>query len=515
MFSSTKVYKGCIKPINLLICFTSLILIPGMTVNAQYHKELQEVAKSNHLIGMSVAVVCNDEIADIYHYGKANLERNIDINNTTLYRIASISKLITATALMILYDRKLFMLDEDISKYLGYHVKNPYYPDSIITFRMLLSHTSSIQDGDAYGNFLSLSYRQNPSPLLKDLLIEGASYYEKNIWQNKAPGSYFTYCNLNYGIIGALIEKISGERFDIFIKNEIVEPLSIEATFNVTTIKNTDNLATLYRNSIPQLDDYKGDQPLSRNLNNYIPGDNGLIFGPQGGFRVSAEGLSKFMIMLMNYGKFEDHRILDSSTVELMHTSQWKYNGNNGDNYHKLFNEWGLGTHMITNTANGDIIFDKVKMIGHAGNAYGLISDMYFEKGEKFGLIFITNGYAGSQEYASPKDCAFYKPEVEIFNLIKTYFYNDHITFLEKINKCKTENKLIQFNYDTSKLNLSRQLKNGILTIYTSSGRIIHQTVIDCIKMKLPDFMNNTYYMVVEKESKVICKKIIVKNKRK
>jgi len=410
--------------LNLKYLSLILLFAFGMHNNNSYHKELQEVAKKNNLIGMSVAVVCNGKVRNIYSYGKANIERNINVSDSTLYRIASISKSVTATALMILSERHQFNLDDDISDYLGFKVSNPYFPDHKITFRMLLTHTSSLQDSTAYESFLMSSYRQNPPPPLKKLLIPGEEYFEKNIWLNKAPGSYFTYCNLNFGIIGTLIEKISGERFDIFINQNIIKPLGINGSFNVCDIKKTNNLAALYRNSIAQADDYKGNNPMPRDLSQYQIGDNGLIFGPQGGFRVSASDLSKYMLMHMNYGEYNGARILDSATVALMQSSQWKYNRNNGDNYHNLFNEWGLGFHLITNTPSGDVIFNDVKMCGHAGDAYGLISDMYFSNDKQFGFIFITNGYKGEKEYTNATNSAFYKPEAEIFEIIKKHYFN-------------------------------------------------------------------------------------------
>lgn len=406
------------------IKYFSLIFLFALDMQdiENYHNELQSVAVKNNLIGMSIAVVCKNNILDIYHYGKSDIERNININHGTLYKVASISKSVTATALMILYERHQFQLDDDISGYLGYKVSNPNFPNDKITFRMLLTHTSSLQDSTAYDNFLTTTFQQNPPPPLKKLLVPGEKYFENNVWQNKAPGSYFSYCNLNNGLIGTLIEKISGKRFDIFVRQNITGPLGIKGSFNVGDIKNINNLATLYRNSIPQTDNYKGINPIPRDLSQYQIGDNALIYSPQSGFRVSAADLSKFMMMHMNYGKYNGTRILDSATVALMHSSQWKYNGSNGDNYHNLFNNWGLGFHLISNSNGGDIIMDGTKMCGHSGNAYGLISDMYFDTNNQFGFIFITNGYAGEKEYTKAANSAFYKPEAEIFEIIKKLY---------------------------------------------------------------------------------------------
>ncbi|MFN8254311.1 MAG: serine hydrolase domain-containing protein [Bacteroidales bacterium] len=400
------------------IIFIIILLTSMMFDENNYHRKLEKIAEANHLAGMSVVVVKNNSIKDIFHYGYSNLENKKALNDSSMFRIASISKTFTATAIMLLYEKKLLNLDEDISNYLGYKVSNPYYPDKKITCRMLLSHTSGLQDSTAYENFLMTSYRQTPPPKMHELFTEGEQFYAKNIFMNKEPGTYFTYCNLNFAVIGTIVEKISRERFDIYVKKNILNPLGIKGSFNVQDIEKIENIAVLYRNSEPQADNYSSIRPIPRDLSKYTPGDNAIIFGPQGGLRISAKELCKWMMMLMNYGTLENVKILDSATVALMENVQWKYNGNNGDNYHNLFNAWGLGIHLLTNTPGGDMVFKEMNMCGHAGDAYGLISDMYFDKEKKTGIIFITNGYRTEKEFENDTNSAFYKPEKEVFDLV-------------------------------------------------------------------------------------------------
>jgi CubicO group peptidase (beta-lactamase class C family) len=409
--------------INKSLYTIIFIIFSGMTIQSQFHKELKNLARENNLIGVSVAIVQNGELKKLYHYGLANPERKIKINDKTMFRVASISKTVTATAIMMLYDKGLFKLDDDISNYLGYKVINPNYPEKSITFRMLLSHTSGLRDSEAYDNFLMTSYKKDPPPPLRELLVEGGTFYQPDLFADQAPGSYFSYCNLNYAIIGTLVEKISGQRFDLFVKSQILDPLQIKGGFNTAEIEDIKYLSPLYRNAKPTVDDFKGIKPITRNLSGLQPGDNGIVYGPQGGFRVSAKGLCSFMLMLMNQGEYKGIRILKPETIELMHSTQWKFNGGNGDNYQGMFNEWGLGFHLITNTSGKDVILKDVPMIGHSGDAYGLISNMYFDKKTRFGFIFITNGYSGENGYKTGENSAFYKPEADFFKLLEKYFW--------------------------------------------------------------------------------------------
>jgi CubicO group peptidase (beta-lactamase class C family) len=334
-----------------------------------------------------------------------------------MYRIASISKTVAATALMQLYEQGKFQLDDDVSPYIGFTLRNPNFPNDKITFRMLLSHTSGVVDGSGYDSFLSATGANPPPPISSVLLTDGA-YYTSDMWLNRKPGSFFTYTNMGFGIVGTLVEKVSGERFDQYCSKHIFKPLSLEASFNVSDLRNINNLAALYRVSggqwVPQADNYKGVSPAPRDYSSYEIGSNGSMFGPQGNLRISSKDLSKFMIARMNGGVYNGVRILNDSTAALMNTPMWTYNGSNGDNYYGLFRSWGLGTHLTTNIANGDIVVAGKTMAGHPGEAYGLISDAYCEtKKNEFGIIFITNGKNGSYSFGTSS--AFYDVEEAVF----------------------------------------------------------------------------------------------------
>lgn len=415
--------------LNLLLVFITLFFIP-YTLNSQsFSQELKQSAQNNQLVGMSVVGICGAEAIEVYHFGKADLDRDIDVTDSSMYRIASISKSITSLGLMKLWDDGLFNLDDNISNYLGYEVINPGFPQDSITFRMLLSHTSSLQDGSGYTSFLVDTYQQMPPPSIAEILLEDSAYYTTDTWTNHRPGTYFQYSNLNFGVIATLIEKISNTRFDIFMRENILEPLELKGSYNIHDIENINNVAVLYRNGIPQADNYQGTYPPPPNYDLYEIGSNGSLFAPQGGLRISALGLSKIMMMLMNNGAYYDGadsiQILEPSTIDLALTPQWQYNGGNGNNYYNLFNNWCLGFQKTTNTPNGDVVIDGVNLYGHPGEAYGLISDMYFEREKNFGLVFLTNGYYQGGAYQWGNHSAFYVPEEDVFAIVEDYIYNN------------------------------------------------------------------------------------------
>ncbi|MCX8010497.1 MAG: serine hydrolase [Ignavibacteria bacterium] len=374
-------------PILLTIIFSSSV-IPQSSLDTK----LQEIKTKYQVVGMSVSVVKGDSIVFSKGYGLRDIGRSLPVNDSTVYRIASISKMITAAALMILYEQGLFNLDDDVSTYLGFTLRNPYFPTDVITFRKILSHTSSLRDGTGYDSFLSATYNNNPPPSLQSLLTPSGSYYTSDMFSSsKRPSAnYFEYSNINFGVVGTLVEKISKKRFDIFCKEKIFQPLNISGSFNIQDIPNINNVAVLYRKSggswVPQTDNYGGVKPPARDLSSYVIGSNGVIFAPQGGLRISARDLSKFMLMIMNNGILNGVRILNDTIVTRMLKPEWIYNGSNGNNYYGIFNTYAFGNHRTSDLLPTETLF------GHPGEAYGLISDMYFSQLKDYGIIFITNG---------------------------------------------------------------------------------------------------------------------------
>lgn len=426
------------KQLNTFIknTFTSFFILFAINLNSQSLEEsFKKISLKNNMMGGSLVVFCNNKIIENHAVGKSNFESNLNMQVDSKYRIASISKTITAIAIMQLLDKKLINLDDDISSILGYKIINPFYPDSLINIRMLLSHTSSIIDGSLYDKFLFSTVNDNPIPNLSELVTKGGKYYTLDQFKNKNPGSYFNYSNLNYIILGTIIEKVSHQRFDIYCKKNIIEPLRLDASFNVNDLKNISKLAVIYRkkNNIwsPEVDNYKGIQPSFKNLSKYVIGSNGGRFGPQGGFRCSAEDLAKIFITIMNKGTYSNVRILSETSCDLMLADEWTYNGKNGDNYDGLFRSWGLGIHRVTSKSKNDIVFSDSKlMFGHAGEAYGLVSDAYFDKRENIGVVFLTNGIGSG--YKTNKVSKFYTVENEIFKAVSDYI---------NINKCSKSKK--------------------------------------------------------------------------
>lgn len=404
-----------------LILLVFLFLLCTANTAQNLSVALNGTATQNGLVGMSVVAICNGQVTDVVHTGQSDVQRAITVSDSTRYRIASISKLVTAIGLMRLWEQGAFALDDDVSATLGFTLRNPAFPNTPITYRMLLTHRSSLQDGTGYGNFLSATYATAPPPPITQLVTTGGNWYTSDLWRTEAPGTYFTYSNLNFGVVGTLIEALSGQRFDQYMRQQVLLPLGIGGSYNVQDLNDLDDLAVLYRNSLPQADDLGGVMPTPPDLSQYVNGTNGLFFAPQGGLRASALELARVALLLAGEGTWNGTTLLQPATVNAMLANEWSWNGSNGDNYYGLFRSWGLGVHRITAQSGGDLVFPSTAMFGHAGEAYGLISDLYIDPATGFGLIFITNGYTSGNAYTFGANSAFYGVEEDVYAALGTY----------------------------------------------------------------------------------------------
>ena len=394
-------------------------VLPPPSFAAQLDAELAAIANDadRPLASLSVLAIRDGRIVYQRQFGRRYIDtvdssRDRPANEATLYRIASVSKLVTTLgALKLVEDGKL-ALDADIGDYLGHRVRNPHFPDVPVTLRMLLTHTSSLRD-DA-------GYFWPGDVVLKEFLTPGgASYGNGAMWSDKAkPGAYFSYANLPWGLVGTVMEKVTGERFDRLMKRLILDPLGLQGGYNPAELPadRIANIATLYRKAtagdtqvwnssgpwIVQVDDYSRQVPVSRARPDYEIGSNGTLFGPQGGLRASVVDLGRIMLMLMNGGQLDGRRILKAATVDAMLSRHWRYDGSaNGDNAYGngkgVFNAWGLGTQHflgLSGPAFGDRLVEDgaFNAIGHHGDAYGLSAAFVFDRSTKNGMIFLVGG---------------------------------------------------------------------------------------------------------------------------
>lgn len=314
-------------------------------------------------------------------------------------RIASISKLVTALGVMRLVDAGRLDLDRDVSDYLGFDLRNPAFPDCKITLRLLLSHQSSLLDGeDLYIIPLGRSLEQQLT--------------DPRVWDSAhAPGSgWFRYTNLNFPVVASVMERVTGERFDVLMSRLVLKPLRLDACFNWGAGCSADayrRAVVLYRASGEVArDDLRGNPPVcpvvaaadgTCRLSSYRLGSNGALFSPHGGLRISMRDLAKLGQMLARGGR----GFLSSRAFAALTHSEWRFDGSNGlgedGTASGFFCSYGLAIHQLGGQQAGckdDPFGDRKVRLGHAGEAYGLRSGLWWDPLTGQGVAYFTSAAA-------------------------------------------------------------------------------------------------------------------------
>lgn len=317
-------------------------------------------------------------------------------------RIASISKLVTTIGVMRLVEAGKLDLDADVSTLLGWRLRNPAFPDVPVTLRLLLSHRSSLTDAAGY-------WQVPLGGKLRDVADDPRAWDETH-----APGTYFRYANLNFPLAAQIMEQATGERFDKLMDRLVLEPLGIDACFNwdgcdVTTAARA---VVLYdTDGKPVRDDNQGRKPdcpvvaddSGCDLSRWRAGENGALFSPQGGLRISANGLARIGRLLLGNGTVDGKRLLDPASVQTMITPQWQYSAGNGTTFEEdtgdvdqgFFCRYGLAVQTLATPVQGcrdDPFGDGIARIGHSGSAYGLQAGLWIDMKGGTGVIWFATG---------------------------------------------------------------------------------------------------------------------------
>lgn len=355
-------YKILCRTSFLVSLIFTLFSHPAQSQSDRAEAGIKKIMEEAPVTGLSVAVVKNNRIIYTHAFGVKDRETNSPLTTDCLFRIASISKSFSATSIMQLVEKKKLSLDDDVSDLMGFKIRNPKFPETVITLRLLLSHLSSINDRQGYFTLDAINPAKNP---------DWAKCYN-----DYEPGKGYQYCNLNFNMVGTIIEKYSGERFDQYVKQHILDPLGLYGGYCVDSLDKS-RFASIY--------EYNGDSarfflspgaynPRSAEIAAYTMGYSTPVFSPTGGMKISAPDLARYMMMHMNMGKNKGKRMISKKSAKAMQTPYSEKEG------------YGFAIMNSTKLIPGK------HMTGHTGSAYGLYSAMFFNPKEKFGIVVISNG---------------------------------------------------------------------------------------------------------------------------
>ncbi len=307
--------------------------------------------------GVSVGIVYDQDLIWAKGYGYADLERRIPATPATLYRIASISKLFTATAIMQLRDAGKLRLDDPVSERLSwFSIKTSGHDSPAITMRHLITHTSGLPREAVGVDWNDVVYPTREA-MRRSFPNQEAVY---------PPGTVWKYSNLALSIAGEVVGEVSGIPWAHYVEQRILQPLGMTAT-RTTPARDTPGLAVGYSPRRPG--QKREPQPFV---------DAGAI-SPSASLASSVEDLAKFLSLQFREDEGRT-QVLRGSTLREMHRIQWL----NPD----WQSGWGLGFRIRR-------VGDQVR-VGHSGGVPGHSTNVETILDQKLGVIVLTNGADGN-----------------------------------------------------------------------------------------------------------------------
>ena len=315
--------------------------------------------------GLAAAVVKNGKVLWTGAYGWANRELKTPVTNDTLFQVASVSKPVTACAVMQLVEQGKLSLDTDVNEVLPFPVRNPKHPKTPITLKHLLTHTSGIRDN---WNLLEDTWVKNgdfPKPLGESLAAylqpKGEYYSAKKSYYSWAPGGRSQYSNVGVALAAYLAEAKAKVPFETLCQKGIFEPLAMQGSSFRLKGMDQSKIAMPYG--------------FKKKTGSFKPlGHHGYLDFPSGTLRVTAPQLARFLLSFIGDGQLDGAWVLKAETVREMRKIPFP----------KADSKQGLVWY-----------FDKLggfKVMGHDGSDPGVTAIMQYRLKDGIGYVILQNG---------------------------------------------------------------------------------------------------------------------------
>ena len=330
----------------------------------RFELSMESILENNRTLGACVVLRRPSGQYDVFCHGTARLSGRVPVTEEPCFRIASVSKLVMAFGVLALCERGALNLDEDLSVYLGYPVRNPHFKDVPVTLRMLLTHTAAIRDEGNYG-----TRGMQKGCTLRELLENADN------WLNAKPGEAFHYSNLGAGAAGVVMERAAEKPLDDIMQDLVFSPLAIRASYDPRRISPRSDLANGYsmRFSLPLLK-YNAQALAKRKPEPFDPERDYLCAA--GRLITDSRGMAALLGLLASHGEMG---VLSAPSLDLMRAPQDGLGG---------VGQIGRGL----NTAALPGVFPGFSPVGHQGVAYGMCAELFADPTTGAGVGVMTSG---------------------------------------------------------------------------------------------------------------------------
>ena len=350
---------------------------------------IRQIMEDSGFPGLQVVVVKRDKIVWSNSYGDAVLDvpgPRRPMNEHDLILTASTTKLCVTIAALQQFEKRKFALDDDINPSLPFPVRNPNWPNVPITWRMLLTHTSSIDEmpDDLY--YRALPYWGKDHPLAFDDFVRArflpdGKYHGYKLFRRGKPGSERIYADDGFSLLAFAIEQLTHESFDAYVKREIWAPLKMNETSYSLAGLSPDHLAVGY-----------GAERKADGTFSFVPAkvfwgheaNGGTVMDyqysypdyPTGRTYTNARDFARLILMFLQGGTVDGARILSAASVDLIFTPS---------GYRNL-DGWQQGIGV-----NGPLDLRGRQVWGHDGQGEGSVSALYVNRQTGIGVFTIAN----------------------------------------------------------------------------------------------------------------------------
>lgn len=327
---------------------------------------IQAEMSKDGLPSLAACIIKGDKIVWQNFYGFSDgTDKKAPIAET-IYVLASISKTVTATAIMQLWEKGQLDLEKDINEYLPFKIHNPQFPDEPITTRHLLTHRSSLAHPNGEDPNFYQRYDDDTAPALgpwlREYLVPGGSEYVAAMWKSARPGTVVENSNVGVALLGYVVEAITGVDFGEYCRQNIFAPLEMENSgFRLHDVE-PGPLAAIYTSATATTGQYS------------------VKFYPAVMMRSSIKEFSHFAMAYLNGGTYNGKKILQATTINEM--------------LRLHVPEAGLGL-IWRDFGNG--------YMGHTGGLVGVSSSLSIDKANRLGLLIFTNLFNKATVYPGGK----------------------------------------------------------------------------------------------------------------
>jgi CubicO group peptidase (beta-lactamase class C family) len=333
----------------------------------QLESKIAAVLKKHNVTGLQLTLNNTDGTLWNMNFGLASQLSDTLVNDDTLFRIGSISKTVTAVAVMQLVEQGKIGLNTPVQTIIPeIAISNPWQEETPITVLHLLEHTAGFDDN----HFKEFAVSG------KDMSTKDAlDYHPHTRVARYEPGQFMSYANVDPTLLAYMVEKLSGMRFEDYVKQNIFEPLGMSHSSYFFSDRVKRHIATGYVNANDKLIATEYEFIKDR---------------ASGAINSNAADISKFQQMLINKGGYLDKHLLKQSTIERMAITESTLAAKAG------FQD-GYSKYLITQHSTGD------KWLGHSGEMIGFLSAMWHSTSRDVGYMFVTNT-SGNSAYDANRE---------------------------------------------------------------------------------------------------------------